>query len=135
LHNGRTVAEVLNDFKLELKEFIATRGQMLRAEMEEKMGAWKTGLPFMAIGALTLLVSFLVFTAGLVALTALAFIGQPWGLAVACFIVTAVYGLIGGFLLMYGWSTAKEPGLAPERTLKVLKEDQIWLQSEARSEL
>jgi len=46
-----------------------------------------------------------------------------------------LYGLAGGFMLLYGWRTAKEPGLAPERTLKVLKQDQIWLQTEARTEL
>ena len=48
LHNGRTVAEVLNEFKEELKEFVGTRGQMLRSEMQEKVGAWKTALPTIA---------------------------------------------------------------------------------------
>jgi hypothetical protein len=135
LHNHRTVAEVLNEFKGELKDFAATRGQMLRAEMTEKVGAWKAALPTMVIGAVLLLLALFVFTAGLVEVIALAFGGQPWAMAAACFIVFALYGLAGAFLLMYGWRTAKEFGLAPERTLKVLKQDQIWLQSEARTEL
>ena len=135
LHNGRTVAEVLNEFKEELKEFVGTRGQMLRSEMQEKVGAWKTAVPTIAIGAVLILFALLVFTAGLVEVIALAFPGQPWAMAAACFIVFVLYGLAGGFMLLYGWRTAKEPGLAPERTLKVLKQDQIWLQTEARTEL
>jgi uncharacterized integral membrane protein len=134
VHNGRTVADVLNEFKEELKEFAVTRAQMLRSEMQEKVSAWKMGLPTMVIGGLLLLTAFFVFTAGLVELVALAFINQPWGLAVACFIVTAIYALLGGLLFAYGLRTAKEPGLAPERTLKVLREDQVWLKREARTE-
>ena len=133
LHNGRTVADVLNEFKEELKEFAVTRAQMLRSEMQEKVSAWKMGLPTMIIGILLLLTAFFVFTAGLVELVALAF-NQPWGLAVACFIVTAIYGLLGGLLFAYGLRTAKEPGLAPERTLRVLREDRVWLKREARTE-
>lgn len=133
--NGRRFAEVLNEFKEELKEFAATRGEIFRTEMQEKIGAWKIGLPRMIIGGMLLLASFLAFTAGLIELVALAFIGQPWGPAAACFIVTALDGLVGGLLVAYGWRTAKEPGLAPKRTLKVLKRDQIWLQQEARHQL
>lgn len=135
LHNGRTVAEVLSEFKEELKDFVGTRGQMLRSEMREKVGAWKTALPSIAIGAVLMLFALLVFTAGLVAIIALAFTGQPWGIAAACFIVFALYGLAGCSLLLYGWRMAKEPGLTPERTLRILKQDQIWLQTEARTEL
>jgi VIT1/CCC1 family predicted Fe2+/Mn2+ transporter len=135
LHNGRTVAEVLNEFKVELKDFAATRGQMLRAEMQEKVGAWKAAIPTMAVGAVLLLFALLVFTAGLVEVIALAFSGQPWAMAASCFIVFAIYALLGAVLALYGWRKAKEPGLAPERTLKVLKQDQIWLQHEARTEL
>jgi uncharacterized integral membrane protein len=126
---------VLNEFKEEMKDFAATRGQMLRSEMNEKIGAWKTALPTILISGLLLALALLAFTAGLVEVIALAFVGQPWAVAVACFIVFAIYSLLGGFLLMYGWRTAREPGFAPERTLKVLKEDQIWLQQEARTEL
>ena len=108
---------------------------MLRSEMQEKVGAWKTAFPSIAIGAVLMLLALLVFTAGLVELIALAFAGQPWGLAAACFIVFTLYALAGGLLLLYGWRTAKEPGLTPERTLKVLKQDQVWLQTEARTEL
>jgi pilus assembly protein TadC len=135
LQNGRSVAELLSEFKEELKEFLVTRSQMLRSEMQEKVSAWKAATPTILIGGMLLLLALFVLTAGLVELIALAFASQPWGLAAACFIVFAFYGLLGGLLLAHGWRSAKGAGLAPERTLKVLKEDQIWLQEEARGEL
>lgn len=133
--NGRSVAEVLHETKDELKEFLATRIQMLRSEMEEKIGTWKSAVPFIAIGILLLVAALLLFTAGLVGLVALAFPGQPWAVAVACLIVMAIYMLLGALLVLYGWRKAKEPGLVPERTLNVLKQDQVWLQTEAKTQL
>jgi hypothetical protein len=35
----------------------------------------------------------------------------------------------------YGVRTIKKGGMAPERTLRVLKQDQVWLQTEARTQL
>ena len=134
VQNGRSVAEVLHETKDELKEFLNTRIQMLRSEMVEKIGAWKSAVPFMAIGILLLLAALLLLTAGFVALVALAFPGQPWAVAVSCFIVMAIYGLLGTLLAVYGWRKAKEPGLVPERTIHVLKQDQVWLQTEAKTQ-
>jgi hypothetical protein len=131
-NNGRSVAEVMHEFREDLKEFVTTRIQMLRSELSEKVGAWKVGLPSMVIGVILLATAFLLFTAGLVSLIAPAFAGQPWGFAVSFFIVTAIYGLAGGLLFFYGLNTAKAAGLSPHRTIRVLKEDQIWLKTEAR---
>jgi hypothetical protein len=103
--------------------------------MDEKIGAWKSAVPFIAIGILLLFAALMVFTAGLVALIAMAFHGQPWAVAVSCFIVMAIYALLGVLLAAQGWRSAKEPGLVPERTLNVLKQDQMWLQTEAKTQL
>ncbi len=133
--NGRSVAEVLREFKDETKDFVTTRLQMLRAEVKEKMGAWKVGIPALAIGAAILLVTLLLFTGFLVALIALAFNGQPWGYALSFAIVTVLYGATGAALALYGVRKIKEAGLVPERTMKVLKQDGIWIQSEARTQV
>jgi Na+/melibiose symporter-like transporter len=133
--NTRSVAEIINGFREELKDFAITRVQMLRSEMKDKIGAWKMGLTTIAIGLVFMLVSFLLLTCGFVSLVALAFQGQPWAYAVAFFIVTVVYALIGALFFVYGFRTIREGGLAPQRTLKVLKEDQVWLKTEARSQV
>ena len=134
-HNGRTVAEVLNDCKEDLKDFASTRLQMLRGEMKDKLASLKVALPALLIGAILLIAAFFLFTWGLVSLIAMAMIGQPYAYTVAFFVVFALYALSGGAALAYGVRTLTAKGLTPERTLRVLKEDQIWLQSEARTQL
>jgi uncharacterized membrane protein YqjE len=133
--NGRTVAEVLNDCKVELKDFVSTRLEMLRGEMKDKLSNLRIALPVLLIGAILLLGAFFLFTLGLVALIAMAMLGQPYAYVVAFFAVFALYALIGGATVAYGVKTLTSQGLAPERTLRVLKEDQIWLQTEARTQL
>jgi hypothetical protein len=34
-----------------------------------------------------------------------------------------------------GWRQMTQTGLKPERTLRVLKQDEVWLQTEAKSQL
>ncbi len=131
--NQKSIAEVLNGFKEELKEFAATRLQMLRNEFSEKAGAWKAGIPSLVIGVLLLLVSFFLFTGGLVAVIALAFEGNSWAFAAAFFIVFALYAVGGGAIAAYGYRKIKSVGVAPERTMRVLKQDGVWLQTEART--
>jgi hypothetical protein len=133
--NGRTIAEVLNHCKEDLKEFVSTRVQMLRGEMSDKLTALKLALPALLVGAILLLGAFFLFTWGLVSLVAMAMIGQPYAYTVAFFVVFALYALAGGATAAYGVRRLTSHGLAPERTLRVLKEDQIWLQTEARTQL
>lgn len=135
VQNGRSVAEVLHGFRDELKDFATTRVQLLRSEMKEKAGALKAGVPAIAIGVVLLVMAFLLFTGLLVAVIALAFAGgsAPWAYAVSFAIVMAIYGATGAALALYGWRKIKESGLKPERTISVLRQDGVWLQSEART--
>jgi hypothetical protein len=133
--NGRNLAEALNGFKEELKDFASTRLLMLRAEMKEKFAGLKVALPVLLVAAVMLLTAFLLFTWGLVSLIALAMIGKPYATTVAFFAVFLLYSATGGIAAAYGMSKLHAGGLAPERTMRVLKEDQIWLQSEARTRI
>ena len=133
--NGRSFAEVLNECKEELKELVSTRLEMLRGEMQEKLANVKVALPALVVGAMLLLAAFFLFTWGLVSLIAMAMIGKPYAYTVAFFVVFALYAMAGGATAAYGLKTLSSQGLTPERTLRVLKQDQIWLQSEARTQL
>jgi len=133
--NDRSIGEVLNDFKTEIKDFLNTRLQMLRAEMSEKASAYKAAAPAIAIGVVFMVVGFLLFTGALVSAIAWGFAGKPWAYLVAFCVVTVLYLLVGGVALGFGVRSIKSAGIAPERTIKVLKEDQIWLQTEARTQL
>lgn len=134
--NGYTksLPEVVNDLKAELKDFVATRLAMLRTEMSEKLTAIKEAVPAMILGLVLLLTAWVLFTGFLVTAIANAF-ATPWGWAWAFLIVMAAYLLLGGMLAVGGLKKLKQAKLVPERTLRVLKQDEVWLQSEARTQV
>ena len=131
-HYEKNLVEALQDLRDDFKAFVSTRLQMLQVEMKEKMSAIKISMPALLSGALLLATAFLLFTGGLVALIALAFNGAIFAYVAAFFIVCALYALAGGAAAVYGVKTLRAARLKPERTLRVLKQDQIWLQSEAQ---
>ena len=134
--NGYTksLPEVVNDLKAELKEFVATRLSMLRSEMRDKLSSFKETIPSLIVGLCLLWIAGLLFTGFLVTAIALAF-ATPWGWAWAFLIVAGCYGLLGGMIGIGAWSKLKKTNLVPERTVRVLKQDEVWLQSEARTQI
>jgi uncharacterized membrane protein YqjE len=133
--NGKSVGEVLQEFKAELKEFLNTRLQLLQSELKQKMSGFKAGIPAMVIGLLLLIMTFVLFTGVLVTVIALAFNSTGWGYALSFAIVTVLYGASGAILALYGWRKIKDAGFVPERTIKVLRQDGVWIQSEARTQV
>lgn len=126
--NGKSLSATINELKQELREFAQTRLQMLRAEMNEKLTAWKTGIPLMLVGAVFAFVGFLVLTGALVFVVAIP-LGIGWALAA----VGLLYLILAAVTAGIGYAEISHNQLKPERTLRVLKEDQIWIQNEARS--
>lgn len=126
--NGKSLSAIINELKQELREFAQTRYQMLQAEMQEKLTAWKTGIPLMITGALFALVAFLLLTGALVYVVAI-----PLGVGWALTIVGVAYLILAAVTAWIGYAEIAHNQLKPERTLRVLKEDQIWIQNEARS--
>jgi hypothetical protein len=131
----RSIGEVLNDLKVELKDFISTRILMLQSEMNEKVGALKASAPAIVIGALFAVTAWILFSLALVFLLSMAFEGKAYQYAAAFGIVFVIYAIIGAVALSFGYNSIKSRGLAPERTLRVLKQDQIWMKTEAKNEL
>ncbi len=130
----KPLAQVLSEFKNELKEFAATRIAILRVEMQEKFAAASAALPAIAVGAVLSLFAAVFLSVALVAVIAMALGGGAGAWAGAFAIIGAVYLLFGGLAIGYGVNALKTRGLKPERTLRVLKQDQIWLQNETRGE-
>jgi hypothetical protein len=134
LNNNKSLGTVISELKLEIREFIQTRIEMLRAEIGEKISAWKVAIPVMAIAILLALTAFFLLTGALVAAIAPAFEG-PFAWALALLIVGFGYLLIAGIAAWMAYREVSSEGLAPNRTIRVLKQDQAWFQSEARSQL
>ncbi len=132
---AKTVGEVVSELKDELKEFISTRVAMLQSELGEKLRTIKLAAPTMIIGVLLLITAWLLFTGFLVCIIAQAFTPNPWAYTLSFVLVAVLYSIVGGAAAYLGWRQLRATGLKPERTMHVLEQDRIWLQTEAKSEL
>lgn len=130
--NGRTLAGVITEFKDELKEFIATRVDMAKSELRDKMQAWKTALPLIVVGLVLLATGWFVLTAALIAIIAVAFRPSPFAYFFAFIIVGVAYAFAGVVCAAFAWRELAEQGIVPHRTVKVLQDDKVWLQTETR---
>jgi hypothetical protein len=133
--NGRTLAAVIAELKDEFKEFLNTRLAMLRSELKDKINAWKMALPAIVFGLVFLATCWLLLTGAIVAAVYVAFAGNPFAAAIALAIVGVAYAIIGGIAVVFGIRDIREHSLVPERTVRVLKDDQVWMSNEARVQL
>ncbi len=135
--NGYTksVPEVITELKEELKDFAGTRLQMLRSELNDKVQSFKMAAPIMLIGLLLLATAWLVLTGFLVVIIAHAFGPVSWNYTVSFLIVGVAYAIVGAAAAYLGWRELKQKGVKPERTIRVLQQDRIWLQTEGRTQL
>ncbi len=78
--------------------------------------------------------ALIFFSVALVAVLAMPLGGGAGAWAVAFAIVGALFLMAGALALAFGVSKLKARSLKPERTLRILKQDKIWLQNEARNE-
>jgi VIT1/CCC1 family predicted Fe2+/Mn2+ transporter len=129
----KNVAEVVADLKEELQEFVSTRVAMLRTEVGAKLQTIKLALPTLIVGLVLLWTAWLAFTGFLVCLIAQAFWGSSWAFVISFIIVAFVYGVVGGMVALFAWKKIDESGVKPERTIRVLERDRIWLQTEAKT--
>lgn len=133
MNNEKSLGVVLTETKEEMKEFIETRLQILRAEINEKVKTWKYSLPLLLLAAGLLLIGWITLTFSLVALIRAFFLPDPFAWLWAGLIVTALYLVSGLAVGWFAYSELLSVGVAPKRTMQVLKQDQIWIQNEART--
>jgi mannose/fructose/N-acetylgalactosamine-specific phosphotransferase system component IID len=131
----RPLSETLNEAKSEFKAFFETRVAMLRSEMKDKMTQVKVAAPLMLVGAIFGVTAWLVLTGALVAVISVAFQGTAFGPFIALVIVGVTYAIVAGLAMWMGYGRLTAQSLMPERTMTVLKEDKVWLQNEARTQL
>lgn len=136
-HNGhvKSVPEIIADLKTELQEFLSTRVAIVRAEINEKLHHIKTAVPLLVVALLLGLTAWFVITALLVMIIGVAFAPHPWAYPLALLIVSLLYLLLGGIMAMAGWKRLTAKGLKPERTIRVLQRDKIWIREESRAQL
>lgn len=132
-NHERSLVDVINEVKEELKSFINTRVRMVKAEFQESAKAAKVGLPLVVLSLGLLAIASLLFTGAVVTLVASAFVGNPYAWFFSFVIVGflwAVFGALAGYFAINQFRSR-----FPKRTIEVLKADKLWLQTEARSHL
>src|SRR5215472_3907247 len=133
--NTKPITEVIEELRHELIDFVSTRFAMLEAEFDEKVRSFKMSAPVLVIGLLLLGSAWLAFTGFLVSIIAQAYAPNPWALTLSFLTVTVLYGIVGGAAAYMAWKQLKDKGVKPERTIRVLKQDSVWLQKEAKQQL
>lgn len=133
MNHEKSLGIVLTEAKEELKEFLETRLRLLRSEISEKIRTWKYSVPLLLLAGALLLAGWMVLTFAFVTLLHAWFLPGPYAWFWAGLIVAVVYLIAGGAVGWFAYSELKATGLAPKRTLEVLKQDQVWLQNETRA--
>jgi uncharacterized membrane protein YqjE len=132
INNGKSVAALFAEMKQELQDFVQTRVTMFKVELQEKVRVMKAAAPLAVIGAMLLLTAYLLFTLALVSLV-FAFLpdnAYRWCIAFAA--IGALWLILGGIAAYMAKRELEVKGLLPKRTVEVLKEDKMWIQSEVK---
>lgn len=133
MHNEKSIGTVISETKQEVKEFIQTRIAILKAELKEKVQTWKYAVPILLGAFVLFLAAWIVLSFAIVALLAGIFYPSPYAWLFGALIVGGAYLLLGLGLGWFAYSELTSTGVAPQRTLEVLKQDQVWIQNEART--
>jgi uncharacterized membrane protein YqjE len=128
VENERSLQGMLQEIKNEIKEFVQTRFEILKHEMQEKISAYKSALPMAVVGILFVATAWFLITGAIVAVIQFA-LGWP----LAFLIVGFGYLIIGAVVARLAYKDVTRQSIKPERTLQVLKQDQVWIEQEAKS--
>jgi VIT1/CCC1 family predicted Fe2+/Mn2+ transporter len=128
---GKSLADVLHDFKIETISFVTSRLDLFEAEMRQKAENWKSALPKIVIGAALLFTAWLLVTGAIVAAVAMLLPNNPWAYAISFGAVGIFYAIIGAILAISGRNAFSREGLKPEKTVRVLLDDRVWIESQA----
>ena len=128
----KSIASVLAETKEELKTFVQTRAQLLQAEAREKLHAWKRSAILLALALVFLATCWFTLVFAVVALVHSWIVSGSYAWFWGGLIVGGVFLVAGLAAGKAGYSGLKAAGMSPTRTLKILKQDQEWIQKQAR---
>ena len=129
----RTLADVLTGIKEELKDFVQTRAQIFRAETQEKLRSWKRPVAMLALATVFLLTAWFACAFAFVALLHAFIVAGGYAWFWGSLIAGGIFLVAAAVLGRAGYRAMKASSLAPQRTLRVLKQDQNWIRDRVRS--
>jgi hypothetical protein len=115
-----SVPELLSDLVSQATTLFRKEGELIRAELSEKLGQILAAAGALAAGGILLLVALIVLALALVhAVSQIGDMGVGW----ASLIVGLALAVVGALLLMKGKNSLDAGNLAPRRTLHQVKRD------------
>ncbi|MFZ0293133.1 MAG: phage holin family protein [Candidatus Sulfotelmatobacter sp.] len=132
--NGRTLADVVATIKEEAKEFVQTRVQLFKIELQQKFGVLKVAALLVTVAIVLWGTAFLLLTFALAALVAAALANNPYHWVFGFLSIAVLWSLVGGVAAYLAKREFQLRGVLPTRTIEVLKADKLWLQNEARNQ-
>lgn len=135
IKNGRSLAGTLAEMKIEVLDFLDTRIELLKTELQEKAKILKAAAPLGALGLLLLSTAYFLFTLALVSLVVVAFQDNPYRWVFAFLIVAFAWTVFGGIAVYLAKRELEMKTLLPQRTIDVLKGDKIWIQAEVKNQV
>ena len=133
--NGRTLADVVATTKEDATEFVQTRVQLLKIELQQKAGALRVAALLAAVAIVLLGTAYILLTLALAALVAAALADNPYHWVFGFLTIAVLWLLAGGMAAYFAKREFDIRGVLPRRTIEVLKADKLWLQNEARNQL
>ena len=116
----RSVPELLSDLVSQATTLFRKEGELIRAELSEKLGQILAAAGALAAGGILLLVALIVLALALVhAVSRIGDMGVGW----ASLIVGLALAVVGALLLMKGKNSLDASNLTPRRTLHQVKRD------------
>lgn len=132
MQTEKSLATILAETKEEILQFVTTRVSILKVEIDEKVRKLKSVIPVFVIALALLLAGWMSLTFALIALLHGMLMPSVYAWLWAGLIVGGVYLALGIAAGWFAYSEIQATGLTPSRTLTVLKQDQVWIQNEAR---
>ena len=123
----RSIASLLSDLASETVLLLRQELALLKAELHEKFNRVGQGASALGVGALIAFSGWLVLLAA--AVLGLATAMPAW---LAALIVALLVLAIGAVLLLFGKNRFDAQSLAPERSLRSLREDEAWIRERLR---
>ena len=124
----RSLRTLLSDLVNELTTLFRKEGELLRAEISEKVTQIETGVGSAVAGVICLFGAFLVLLQAIVVAITNLGLDAAW----ASLIVGVVVAIIGGILLKAGASSMSSKNLMPKRTVHQVEKDAHLAREQSR---
>lgn len=129
----KSIASIIAETKEELKVFVQTRAYLFRAETKEKIKVWKMSAILLGSGAVLLVTAWFSLVFAIIAALHSWLGSGDFSWCFGGLIIGGLFFICGAAVAMAGYSDIRKAGVAPTRTLRILKQDQEWIKNQART--